>query len=155
MHGTLILLCHPLPYRREMCQESIYYSKHLCSAMEHRAPQKFVEIVQRVPEYRCFSIRKLNRKFDILNQDTWSVYPRLVRLLANDGNNMHMVTIVGGWIFDSNIEYCLPLTKWSLDWCCIDGFNMILEGWEIFEMENMKNKKGRCSSPSRMWCLWR
>jgi hypothetical protein len=39
-------------------------------------------------------------------------------LRGTDKSNSHCVGVVGQWIFDSNLEHALPLTKAALDWCC-------------------------------------
>jgi len=35
-----------------------------------------------------------------------------------DGKTDHAICVVGKWIFDSNFEKALPLTKQSLNICC-------------------------------------
>jgi len=37
---------------------------------------------------------------------------------GTDNSTSHCVGVVGQWIFDSNLEHALPLTKVALDWCC-------------------------------------
>jgi hypothetical protein len=54
-------------------------------------------------------------------------------LRGSDDSRDHIVSISHGWIFDSNLDFALPLNKESLDWCCgfmqngttFDGF------WEM------------------------
>ena len=48
-----------------------------------------------------------------------SPHPTVVQLSASDGDNTHVVGIAGDWIFDSNRHHALPLSKESLDACCI------------------------------------
>ena len=45
----------------------------------------------------------------------------LLGVRSDDGKSDHVICIVGGWIFDSNIRRALPLSKESLDICCSDG----------------------------------
>ena len=45
----------------------------------------------------------------------------LVGLQGSDGKTDHAVAVAGNWIFDSNFEHALPLSKQSLDLCCSDG----------------------------------
>ena len=39
-------------------------------------------------------------------------------LRGSDGKEEHCVTIFDKWVFDSNFEYALPLSRESLDICC-------------------------------------
>jgi hypothetical protein len=39
-------------------------------------------------------------------------------LRVSDGSRDHIVSISNTWIFDSNLDFTLPLKKESLDWCC-------------------------------------
>ena len=54
-------------------------------------------------------------------------------LRGSDHSRDHIVSISHGWIFDSNLDFALPLNKESLDWCC--GFRQngtTFEGcWEM------------------------
>ena len=36
----------------------------------------------------------------------------------SDESRDHIVPISHAWIFDSNLDFALPLNKESLDWCC-------------------------------------
>jgi hypothetical protein len=47
-----------------------------------------------------------------------SCYPTVVVLRGSDGSVNHAVTVVGTWVFDSNVAYAQPLTLPLLDWCC-------------------------------------
>jgi hypothetical protein len=47
----------------------------------------------------------------------------LVGLQSSDGKTDHAVAVTENWIFDSNLNHALPLTKESLDLCCSDGEN--------------------------------
>jgi len=47
-----------------------------------------------------------------------SCYPTVVVLRGSDGSVNHAVTVVGTWVFDSNVAYAQPLTLSLLDWCC-------------------------------------
>ena len=48
--------------------------------------------------------------------------PTTVVLCAMDSGTEHAIATVGAWIFDSSMERAMPLTKESLDWCCVNGF---------------------------------
>ena len=54
--------------------------------------------------------------FDILNYISENV--TLVQLMETLGNVNHAISIVGYWIFDSNYEKALPLTRESFDLIC-------------------------------------
>ena len=45
----------------------------------------------------------------------------LVGLLSNDAKTDHAVAVASNWIFDSNMERALPLSRESLDLCCSDA----------------------------------
>jgi hypothetical protein len=47
-----------------------------------------------------------------------SEFPTVASLEAVDGGTQHAVTVVGRYVFDSNCERVLPLTRRSLDYCC-------------------------------------
>ena len=49
-----------------------------------------------------------------------SPYSKLIQLKYFLGGISHCVTVVGKWIFDSNIPFELPLTKDNLDYCWIN-----------------------------------
>ena len=55
-------------------------------------------------------------------------------LRGSDESRDHIVSISHGWIFDSNLDFAIPLKKESLDWCC--GYKQnasTFEGfWEMF-----------------------
>ena len=48
-----------------------------------------------------------------------SPYPTLIQLIFLGGIH-HCVTVVGEWIFESNFPFALPLTKYSLDYFCVN-----------------------------------
>jgi hypothetical protein len=76
-------------------------------------------------ERRAFQFVKLKtnpKKWDIL-KDSQEYIMCLVGLLANDSKTDHAVAISGKWIFDSNLDYALPLSKDSLDLCCSNDKN--------------------------------
>ena len=54
--------------------------------------------------------------FDILQNH--SKYPTVCLLLDTAHRTYHCITFCGKWIFDSNLEYALPLTKALLNYTC-------------------------------------
>ena len=62
--------------------------------------------------------------FKILKVNDWNILKNeennliVVLLQGSDGKEDHCVTILGKWIFDSNLKNAIPLTKESLDLCC-------------------------------------
>ena len=54
--------------------------------------------------------------FDIL-QNHYN-YPTVCLLLDTEHRTDHCITVCGKWIFDSNLESALPLTKYSLNYTC-------------------------------------
>ena len=65
-----------------------------------------------------YNLKKRAKKvtFDILNDISKNV--TLVQLIDNLGIVNHAISIVGYWIFDSNYEKALYLTRESLDLIC-------------------------------------
>ena len=47
-----------------------------------------------------------------------SNYPIVCLLLDTAHRTDHFITVCGKWIFDSNLEFALPLTKASLNYIC-------------------------------------
>ena len=47
-----------------------------------------------------------------------SMFPILIQLKYFLGGIQHFVTVVGMWIFDSNITFPIPLTCDKMDYCC-------------------------------------
>ena len=54
--------------------------------------------------------------FDILQNH--SNYPTVCLLLDMAHRTDHYITVCGKWLFDSNLESALPLTKASLNYIC-------------------------------------
>ena len=45
-------------------------------------------------------------------------YPIVCLLLDTAHRTDHCITVCGKWIFDSNLEFALPITKASLNYIC-------------------------------------
>ena len=54
--------------------------------------------------------------YDILQNH--SNYPTVCLLLEMAHRTDHCITVCGKWIFDSNLEFALPLTKALLNYIC-------------------------------------
>ena len=54
--------------------------------------------------------------YDILKNHSNS--PTVCLLLDTAHQTDHCITVCGKWIFDSNLEFALPLTKASLNYIC-------------------------------------
>ena len=54
--------------------------------------------------------------YDILQSH--SNYPTLCLLLDTAHRTNHCITVCVKWIFDSNLEFALPITKASLNYIC-------------------------------------
>ena len=61
-------------------------------------------------------MEKNTTTFDIL-QNHYN-YPTVCLLLDTAHRIDHSITVCGKWIFDSNFEFSLPLTKSSLNYIC-------------------------------------
>ena len=67
-------------------------------------------------------------------------FPTVLALEAVDGGTQHAITTVGKLIFDSNCEQALPLTKKSLDYCCLSddkegAYHKVLRGYRFMEKQ--------------------
>ena len=61
-------------------------------------------------------MEKNTTTFDILQNHC--NYPTVCLLLDTSHRKNHCITVCGKWIFDSNLESALPLTKASLNYIC-------------------------------------
>ncbi len=67
-------------------------------------------------------------------------------LRGSDRKDDHCVTIYGSWLFDSNFNYALPLSKETLDLCCLaegsnDTFDLVGEARICQFVMNVTKKK--------------
>lgn len=73
------------------------------------------------------------------------LYYKVVVALLNDslGSKDHIVSFCQGWLFDSNLNYALPISNLNLDWCCGNHVNdAIFTGFhELFSIEKRVQKK--------------
>ena len=66
--------------------------------------------------YHIQEWNKFTTTYDILQNH--SKYPTVCLLLDTAHRTDHCITVCGKWIFDSNLEFALPLTKASLNYIC-------------------------------------
>ena len=66
--------------------------------------------------YRIQEWNTYTTTYDILQN--YSNYPTVCLLLDTEHRTYHCITVCGKWIFDSNLEFALPLTKASLIYIC-------------------------------------
>ena len=79
------------------------------------AIQRFSLAARQIDEHLRF--KKIDvRNYDILKNGENDLV--LASLKGSDGKDDHCVTVYGSWLFDSNFDYALPLTKEALDLCC-------------------------------------
>jgi hypothetical protein len=79
-------------------------------------------------------------KWDIL-QESQKYIMCLVGIQSSDHKTDHAISIAGKWIFDSNFERALPLSKESLDLCCSsDSKKCTFEGITCVSMLKGINK---------------
>ena len=69
----------------------------------------------------------------------------IVTLRGSDGKEDHCVTLYGPYIFDSNFDHALPLTKEALDLCCSsdesqDTFESFVEARWFHHFKHMLKK---------------
>jgi hypothetical protein len=106
-HTTLAEFCASADHTKELC------------GMDHF---RDVVINHSTREDRClFVVVKLRKKEIYSNWDTLVDAPKyrlcLLGIESSDGKTDHAICVIGNWIFDSNFEKALPLTKESLDIC--------------------------------------
>jgi hypothetical protein len=90
-------------------------------------------------ENQAFYWAKMNKKrkksWDVLvSPQEWMLCVLGIR--SDDNKTDHAICIVGTWIFDSNFEKALPLSKESLDLCssssdCYTGFTGVTRGYVL------------------------
>ena len=74
-------------------------------------------------------------------------YPTVVVLEGDDGGTEHAVTIYDNWVFDSNVEFAMPLKQNTLDWCVMGKFVRVHQAIRFYlpksksEREEKRQKK--------------
>ena len=66
--------------------------------------------------YRIQEWNTYTSPYDILQNH--SNYPTVCLLIDTAHRTDHCITVCGKWIFDSNLEFALPLTEGSLNYIC-------------------------------------
>jgi hypothetical protein len=87
----------------------------------YRAPQALIRHIEQSKKFKRFRsevplVKKFATNFDLF-QPMKAGTLCFVNLLGSDGSTNHAVTIVNGYIFDSNLLNALPLTEQGLDDC--------------------------------------
>ena len=85
-----------------------FYRDALMGQSREKSEQK---IHYRIQEWNTYTTT-----YDILQNH--SNYPTVCLLLDTAHRTDHCITVRGKWIFDSNLEFALPLTKASLNYIC-------------------------------------
>ena len=75
-----------------------------------------------------------------------SSFPTLVQLKDFLGGIQHCVTVVGKWIFDSNVPFARPLTRNKLEYCCtncdetkvMNGYRGVLKSIRFFQQRKIR-----------------
>ena len=93
-----------------------------------------------------------DKKWDILKNGPNDLVVTTLR--GSDGKDDHCVTIYGSWLFDSNFDYALPLTKETLDLCCSaegsnDTFESVGEARICKFFMNVEKKKRKKKSNTK------
>ena len=88
--------------------EAMDFFQHVCMTRSTKEQRQLFEI--------CTISRKRLKKWDTL-RDAGKFMLCLLGIVSSDGKTDHAICIVGNWIFDSNFERALPLTRESLDIC--------------------------------------
>ena len=85
---------------------------HFRKVIENQCTQEERKIFQLIKLKTC----KILNTWDVLvNAPAYRMC--VIGIRSTDGKTDHAITIVGNWIFDSNFERALPLTRESLDLC--------------------------------------
>ncbi len=110
-----------------------------------RILQSVVQLIQE--EYSLKRIRKLyqcvkiDKNHDIFSETIGEGEFKLIIIRSDDNHMSHAVCINNDFIFDSNSEHCLPMTKSGIDCCCGKKYNFvgIKEGY-YFQHRSKKQK---------------
>ena len=122
-------------YRQEEGQNTcLVYS--FASALDHigakqaafvlyRKSQKIINRIDTVARF-CVAVKETDKHFNFVKLKPSSfdiLHPvdnqlAVASLRGSDGKEEHSVTIFDKWVFDSNFEYALPLSREALDLCC-------------------------------------
>jgi len=88
--------------------------------------------------WRKYGVVKLKRDFNLFENKA-SMEPKdilLISLLQSDSSLSHAVSIVGEYVFDSNVERALPFTLEGLNCCCEDSeFIGIAKGYWFYSLD--------------------
>ena len=101
---------------------------------------------------KCCIRKYKTNKLDLLDvsqqhETNGSIHPTIVVLEGDDGGIEHAVTVYGSWVFDSNVNVALPLTRKTLDWCVMGKYVAVHEAIRFFlpisklERKRKKQKK--------------
>ena len=53
---------------------------------------------------------------------SWGFHVCRVILQGTDGGIEHAISVIGNWVFDSNVDVALPLKREVLDWCVMGKY---------------------------------
>ena len=117
---------------------------HFASCLHHIGHEEMATRIQAVAAKQSLKVNNLERlrvavesslgkaccvrkykkgKLDLLDsqqqyENDGKAHPTIVVLQGDDGGTEHAVTVYGSsWLFDSNVEVALPLTREVLNWC--------------------------------------
>ena len=126
---------------RQEASEIYQYSKQICE--KHNSVSLFSDYLVTVNKHLRNTLLKAsewnifaNKKHDLV----------LVMLRGCDGKEDHCVTVYGRYIFDSNFEKALPLSRKSLDLCCSSDsvqtkFESVVEARMFADYTSIPRKK--------------
>ena len=91
----------------------------------YRKSQKIINQIDTVARF-CVTVKETDKHFNFvkLKPSSYDILQPVDNQLAvaslrgSDGKEEHSVTIFDKWVFDSNFDYALPLSKEALDLCC-------------------------------------
>jgi len=128
---------------RQNASEVCLMSKKIME--KHNTISYFIDMLKKHTKPLNFKILKVNDWNIIKNEENNLI---VVLLRGSDGKEDHCVTILGKWIFDSNLKNAIPLTKESLDLCCSsddsnDHFVKVVQALLCTNYMNMMDKKAQ------------
>jgi len=88
--------------------------RNILSSVQQLDRFEFLEEMLKSRKLQYVEERK--KKFNLFTDI--SCYPTIIGLRGKDGSSNHAVTVVGVFVFDSNVPYAQKLSLNFLDWCC-------------------------------------
>jgi hypothetical protein len=91
--------------------------------------QSVIQILQNDKAFirirQIYQFVKLDEQHDIFAEKIHESEFKIIIIRSDDNHMSHVVCINNEYIFDSNSQHCLPMTKTGIDCCCGKKYNFI------------------------------